>query len=345
MNIFHTANHHQHHPIDEFFNGERVDNPEIPQRLDNILDALQTNNFSPIAVEEITNEQAVRSAIAQLHDAEYVAWLENVQPESALYPSVFNPGEIMSNHGSPSVQWGNFATDWFTPLLPQTWQVAFTTAQVMITAAQQIIEDSEQSGSSNQVSVALGRPPGHHAGRSKVGGYCFLNNAGIVAQHILDNSDQSRVAILDVDYHHGNGTQDIFYHRDDVATCSIHADPQRKFPYFAGRESEQGSAAGEGFNKNFPLEEGVTNQRYQQVLEEAVAWVGSTKPQSLIISLGLDTHESDPIADFKLTTEYYQQMAATIARLNLPIVVVLEGGYSTAAIGANVVSFLRGLSS
>jgi acetoin utilization deacetylase AcuC-like enzyme len=340
MNIFYTANHAQHHPIDEFFNGERIDNPEIPQRLDNILGALRENGFEAQPIESVTDEQAIRSTIAQLHDAAYLEWLENVEIETVLYPSVFNPGEIMTNHGSPSVQWGNFATDWFTPLLPQTWNVAFTTAQVMITAAQQVLDDSD----SNQVSVALGRPPGHHAGRSKVGGYCFLNNAGIVAQHILDNSDQNRVAILDVDYHHGNGTQDIFYDRDDVVTCSIHADPQRKFPYFAGRENEHGTASGQGFNKNFPLEEGITNERYQQILEQAVEWIQSTKPQSLVISLGLDTHESDPIADFKLTTEYYQQMAATIAQLNLPTVIVLEGGYSTAAIGDNLVRFLRGMS-
>jgi acetoin utilization deacetylase AcuC-like enzyme len=333
MNIYYPKNHAQHHPTYEFFNGEKINNSEIPQRLENVLQAISKTDNQIIPITKISDGQKIKSILSVIHDANYLDWLEQAKPTETLYPSVFNPNQTLSNHGHPSVQWGNFVTDSFTPLLPKTWDVAFTAAQCAYTATNSTLK-------TNETTIALVRPPGHHAGRSKVGGYCYLNNAAIAAQML---STHGKVAILDVDYHHGNGTQDVFYDRSDVVTCSIHADPKRKFPYFAGLASEKGVGAGHEHNRNYPLATGITNTQYQTVLESAISWISNHNPKYLIISLGLDTHQSDPISDFELTTVYYQQMANTISELNLPTVVVLEGGYSTEAIGQNVVSFLSGL--
>jgi acetoin utilization deacetylase AcuC-like enzyme len=334
MKIFYTANHQLHSPEFEVFNGEQVPHSEIPSRVENILATLREEEYELTPVESVTNEQELLNILTTIHDPNYISWLQSTHPTEAIYPSVFNFLNQQLLHGHLSIQWGNFCTDMFTPLLPNTWTVALTTAQTMYAAGQEIL-----NGQPNV--TVIGRPPGHHAGRSRIGGYCYLNNAAIAAQLL---SEKGTVAILDVDYHHGNGTQDIFYDRADVLTCSIHADPRRKFPYFAGLENETGVRAGKKSNKNFPLAAEITNEQYQPVLEEAIHWISSHKPNFLIISLGLDTHESDPIADFKLTTEYYQKMARTLQQLNLPTLVVLEGGYSTEAIGRNMVSFLKGFS-
>jgi acetoin utilization deacetylase AcuC-like enzyme len=333
MKIFHTTHHYLHHPPYELFNGERIDNPEIPERVGNILQALKNENYPMEVVSEVTNKQEILLSLSQIHDPQYLDWIRNTQVHEALYASVFNNSTQFLFHGHQSIQWGNFVTDTFTPLLPHTWQAALETAQAVYSATRSII-------AGDPTSIVISRPPGHHAGRSKVGGYCYLNNAGLAAELL---SKSGRVAILDVDYHHGNGTQEIFYHRRDVVTCSIHADPHRKFPYFSGFSEENGAGEGMGYNRNYPLPADIKNEEYQKTLDTALAWIDSIQPNYLIISLGLDTHESDPICDFQLTTNYYKTMAETISQLKLPTIVILEGGYSTQAIGANMVSFMAGL--
>jgi acetoin utilization deacetylase AcuC-like enzyme len=333
MHIFYSTQHHLHSPEFEIFNGERTPHSEIPSRVDNILEAVRDTGYQVSGVGSFTDEPVILENLRQIHDPQYLSWLQSTKVSAALYPSVFNhlPNQILS--GSLSIQWGNFVTDLFTPLLPHTYQAALLAIQTVHTAAHQLHDHQETT-------VALVRPPGHHAGRSRVGGYCYLNNAAYAA-HVL--SEHGRVAVLDVDFHHGNGTQDIFYDRSDVITCSIHADPVRKFPYFAGFANELGQGEGKNCNRNFSLAAGITDDQYQQVLQEALNWIRAKNPNFLVISLGLDTHESDPICDFKLTTQYYQHMAHAINLLGVPVIVILEGGYSTAAIGENMVSFLAGI--
>lgn len=175
-----------------------------------------------------------------------------------------------------------------------------------------------------------------------MGGYCYLNNAAVATEYL---SGFGKVATLDVDFHHGNGTQHIFYHRSDVLTISIHAHPDWKFPFFSGYENEVGTGAGEGFNRNFALTEGTTDSQYQTVLEQALEHIREFRPDYLVISLGLDTHESDPIGGFRLTSEYFTEMARSIADLQLPTVIIQEGGYNTDLLGKNVVAFLDGFTS
>ncbi|MBC8076666.1 MAG: histone deacetylase family protein, partial [Chloroflexales bacterium] len=186
------------------------------------------------------------------------------------------------------------------------------------------------------------RPPGHHAGSDIYGGYCFLNNAAIAAAYL---GRKGRVAVLDIDFHHGNGTQDIFYERDNVLYVSIHADPARHYPYFVGYADERGAGAGAGFNLNLPLERGVTNERYLAVLQQALDAVNAYGPRWLVVSAGFDTYGEDPVArnDFALTGNAFTQIGARIASLGLPTLHVQEGGYAVAALGDNVVRYLLGV--
>jgi acetoin utilization deacetylase AcuC-like enzyme len=187
----------------------------------------------------------------------------------------------------------------------------------------------------------LCRPPGHHAGADYFGGYCYLNNAAIAAEAALANG-RRRVAILDVDYHHGNGTQDIFYGRGDVAFASIHADPATDYPFFWGRPDETGEGEGEGANLNLPLSRGTTWPQYERALAGAMEWVAGLGPDFLIVSFGADTWGGDPISHFRLETTDYRSIGRRIASAGFPALLLMEGGYAVEALGANVAEFLSG---
>ncbi|MEO1233626.1 MAG: histone deacetylase family protein, partial [Myxococcota bacterium] len=181
----------------------------------------------------------------------------------------------------------------------------------------------------------------HHAMRDQFGGYCYLNNAALAAQALRD-AGRSEVALLDVDYQHGNGTQDIFYGRADVRVANIHADPRYEFPYFLGHVEEVGTGVGVGHNRNLPLPLGTESERWFVALEEALNWLGATKPEALVVSLGLDTFEEDPISHFRLRREDFARIGRRLAEVDLPTVMVLEGGYATAELGGNLASVLVG---
>jgi len=188
---------------------------------------------------------------------------------------------------------------------------------------------------------ALIRPPGHHAGADYMSGYCILNNSAIAAQALRDGGAKC-VAILDVDFHHGNGTQDIFYARDDVFFTSIHGHPDHHFPYFWGHEDETGEGAGLGFTANYPLMAGADYEQWGQALQAAISRIKAFKPDALLISLGVDTFENDPISAFKLTMGDYPRYGAEIAKMGLPTVFIMEGGYGVPEIGDNVAGVLTG---
>jgi acetoin utilization deacetylase AcuC-like enzyme len=195
----------------------------------------------------------------------------------------------------------------------------------------------------DRVAYGLCRPPGHHAPRAAFGGYCFFNNAAIVADRWTRETG-TKVAVLDVDYHHGNGTQQIFYDRDDVLYVSLHGDPAHAYPYYSGYASEVGFGAGEGRNINLPLPPRTDGEAYLAALDVGLRAIREHDPDApLVLSLGFDTFERDPIADFAITTEDYHRIGATIGALDMPVIVLQEGGYALDAIGANAVSFLSGL--
>jgi acetoin utilization deacetylase AcuC-like enzyme len=228
---------------------------------------------------------------------------------------------------------GRFSFDTSTPIAPRTWDAAYWAAQTAIAAAESVIGGEHRT-------FALCRPPGHHAGADYLGGYSYLSNAAIAAEHAV--AAGRRVAILDVDYHHGNGTQDIFYDRADVAFASIHADPATDYPFFWGHADEAGEGAGKGGTLNLPLPRGTDWTGYAPALAQALDWIERREPDLLVVSFGADTYEGDPISHFKLKTSDYAPMARRIASLNLPTLVVMEGGYAIDALGQNVAEFLAG---
>lgn len=230
---------------------------------------------------------------------------------------------------------GRYSFDAATPIAEGTWEASYWSAQTALTALAAILDGEAEAG------FALCRPPGHHSGRDYCGGYCYLNNAAIAAEQARRSG--RRVAILDVDYHHGNGTQDIFYEDPDMLFVSIHADPATDYPFFWGHADECGEGAGAGKTLNLPLPRGTELVAYLKALDEALKAIRQHEPKLLVVSFGADTFEDDPISHFRLRQDDYPEIAVRIASLELPVLVIMEGGYSTEALGRNASAFLSGL--
>ncbi len=230
-------------------------------------------------------------------------------------------------------QAGFYMADTACPIGPGTWAAAKAAAQVALTAADLVL-------AGEGAAYALCRPPGHHAYGDQAGGFCYLNNVAIAAQHMRDQAD--RVAILDVDVHHGNGTQGIFYDRDDVLFCSLHGDPSVFYPYFAGYGDERGAGVGQGYNLNLPLPPGTGDDAYLQALATAFAAIKDFAPEYLLVSLGLDAQENDPLGILSITTNGFARMGDAIGALGLPSLIVQEGGYLCEEMADNLLAFLSG---
>lgn len=229
---------------------------------------------------------------------------------------------------------GLYSYDAATPIAEGTWEASYWSAQTALTALAATLDGEAM------ISFALCRPPGHHAGPDYCGGYCYLNNAAIAAERARRTG--RRVAILDIDYHHGNGTQDIFYDDPDVLFVSIHADPATDYPFFWGHADERGEGLGEGKTLNLPLPRGTDISAYRKSLGEALNAIRAHQADLLVVSFGADTFEEDPISHFRLRTGDYPEIAGCIASLNLPVLIVMEGGYAVDALGPNVEAFLSG---
>jgi acetoin utilization deacetylase AcuC-like enzyme len=231
---------------------------------------------------------------------------------------------------------GQYSYDAATPIAEGTWEASYWSAQTALSALTPILDGKSRT------SFALCRPPGHHAGRDYCGGYCYLNNAAIAAEQARRSG--RRVAILDIDYHHGNGTQDIFYESPDVLFVSIHADPSTDYPFFWGHADETGEGQGQGKTLNLPLARGTGISGYRQALDVALDAVRAHRADLIVVSFGADTFEADPISYFQLRTDDYPEIANRIDSLALPVLVVMEGGYDIDALGLNVEAFLGGFS-
>lgn len=345
MNIFYSETHRLHDPAFEVFDGgQRVPYLESPQRMERILKALHDQEWAKIQPRRdfgLDPVHAVHSdAYLSFLASAWTEWLAST-PESstasdktALLPATFAakrdqmPESILGKAGF-------FLLDLSVPIVEGTYAASLSSANCALSAAEEISSSIVQRSSS---AFALCRPPGHHAGREIAGGYCFLNNAAIAAQWL---TQFGKVAILDVDYHAGNGTQDIFYSRSDVLTISIHADPSFEYPYYAGYATEIGEGEGIGFHRNFPLPAGTDDAAYLQALDKALEQIMVYVPSSLVISLGMDTYESDPLGSFKITREGIGKIGLRIAGLKLPTAIIMEGGYNTDALGENVVAFVE----
>ena len=338
MLTIYSDDHHLHHGRCELMDGQLMPCFEMPSRADHILQRVKTRELGPVQAPRDFG----RGPIERIHTAAYLdffqgawaRWAEHGRDGDLLpytWPArTLRPIIPTSLHG----QLGYYSFDGGAPITAGTWQAAYSAAQVALTAQAEIQRGAHSA-------FALCRPPGHHAARDLMGGYCYLNNAAIAAQAFLDQGRRT-VAILDVDYHHGNGTQSIFYARNDVLFTSIHGHPEAEFPFFLGYEDERGEGPGEGFNFNYPLAAGSAWDRWSAALEQACLEVERYNADVLVISLGVDTFKNDPISQFKLDSPDYVRMGERIARLGKPTLFVMEGGYAVEEIGVNAVNVLEG---
>jgi len=321
-----------HRPATELHNGAFVPHAETPERARSILRAIG---------ETVAPADHGDGPILAVHSADYVAFLKTAYRD---WHAAGRPGEAGA-YAFPVVRrrpldltridarLGQFSYDAATPIGPGTWEASYWNAQTALSALGDVL------GGGN--AFALCRPPGHHAGADYCGGYCYLNNAAIAAQAAC--AAGRRVAILDIDYHHGNGTQDIFYERGDVFFASLHADPRTDYPFFWGHADERGEGAGERATLNLPLPQGTELREYEQVLGVTLEAIAGFAPDLLVVSFGADTFVGDPISGFALQTADYPQIARRVAELRLPTLIVMEGGYAVTALGENVAAFLLGL--
>lgn len=322
-----------HAPALELHNGAFVPSADTPARVEALLAAV-----GPVTA---PTDHGLAPILA-VHDAAYVNFLQRAHAdwraagrEGDAFPYVF---PVRHRRNLPleriDARIGRYAYDMGTPIAEGTWPAVYANAQVALSALAPLLDGSAAH------SLALCRPPGHHAGRDYFGGYCYLNNAAIAAQAAIDAG--RRVAILDIDYHHGNGTQDIFYESANPLFVSLHADPVRDYPFYWGHADERGAGAGQGATLNLPLPHGTALAPYRAALATGLAAIRGFDADLMVLSFGADTFVGDPISHFALETADYAVIAQDIAALGLPVLIVMEGGYAVDALGANLASLLSG---
>jgi acetoin utilization deacetylase AcuC-like enzyme len=332
MRCFWDDRQRLHRPAGEFFNGAVHPPAEHGGRIDAILDAIGSTE-SP--------QDSGLEPIQRIHSPDYLEFLRTVHGqwraagrEGDAFPYTFpivGRRPLAFNRVDASL--GQHSFDTSSPIGEGTWEACYWAAQTALAATDAVL-------AGDRYAFAFCRPPGHHCGADYLGGYCYLSNAAIATEHAV--AAGRRVAILDVDYHHGNGTQDIFYERSDVGFVSLHADPSTDYPFYWGHADEKGSGEGQGATLNLPLPRGTDWSSYAPALTHGLDWIERREPDLLVVSFGADTFEGDPISHLKLKTTDYASMARRIASLGLPTIIVMEGGYAVDALGPNVAEFLSG---
>jgi acetoin utilization deacetylase AcuC-like enzyme len=338
MKIFYSPAHVKHNPPFEILDGgEKSLSYEVPDRVENIVSLLRQKSWAEI----IAPTQFGLDPILAVHDEGYLEFLQSAFrlwtageknfEHIALIPATFPPGGMRRIPQSILGKAGYYMMDLSAPIGAETYPAALQSAYCGLSGAEALI-------SRDRASVALCRPPGHHAGKANCGGYCYLNNSAIAANRL---SLYSRVAILDIDYHAGNGTQEIFYEREDVFTISIHADPAEEYPYYAGYADEAGKGPGQGYHLNIPLPFGTGDVSYVEALQQAIAKIEYFNPGFLVVSAGMDIYKDDPLGKFKITQNGFHKIGSEIANLRKPTVIVMEGGYDLKKIGENFLTFIE----
>jgi acetoin utilization deacetylase AcuC-like enzyme len=340
MRIFHNPGHDAHDSRSELHDGRLVRSFECPERMEVILAALAEAGFpAPEPAGEVP-----RALLSRIHAEDYLAFLETAH---GRWVAEHGPGDAiafaypvagMRRTRAPSDidgALGHYGFSVDTCITAGAWPAALSAAGAAHAAAR-------AAAAGGGPAFALARPPGHHAHADLYGGYCYLNNAAIAAETLRD-AGAARVAVLDIDYHAGNGTQAIFEARADVLFVSLHADPAREFPYFLGHADERGAGAGEGATLNLPMPHGTGAAAWMEALDTACAAIDRHRAEALVVSLGVDTYEGDPISRFRLAEADFPTIGARLARIGLPSVLVMEGGYAVEALGRNVAGVLRGV--
>ena len=340
MKAFAHASHALHAPRFFLMRGRVHPNFEVPGRADSLLGGLARLGLVPE-----TPSDAPRAALEAVHAPDYLDFLRDAPAEWAALPE---PGpEMVANiHPSPEMldeggrppagvvgRLGWYTADTACPIGPGTWDAAMGAAACALAAATEAAR--------GRSAYALCRPPGHHAYAARAGGHCYLNNAAIAAE-ALRKAGAARVAVLDIDSHHGNGTQSIFWRRGDLLTVSVHADPDRYYPWFVGHAEERGAGPGEGANLNLPLPFGTTDPGWLDAVAQGIAMVRDFGAEALVVSLGFDASEHEPLAALRVTAEGFARAGQAVAALGLPSAIVQEGGYAVDHLGDLLDRFLTG---
>jgi acetoin utilization deacetylase AcuC-like enzyme len=327
LKVFCSSHHALHHVRERGY-------VERPARVDVILKALSALPD----VERLPVRNFGEGPIRAVHDADFVNYLRNFCQDlpkgEMVYPYVFPIRRTDRPPHDRSMRAGYYCIDTFTPLSSDAYKAARAAVNVALSGASAVL-------SGEPLVYSLCRPPGHHAERDTYGGFCYFCNGAIAAQYLAKSL--GKVAILDVDYHHGNGAQDIFYSRPDILTVSIHGHPSFAYPYFSGFSDETGEGEGKGFNVNLPLPEHVVDARYLEELDEALEVVRGFKPEALVVSLGLDIAKADPTGTWSLTPRGLSEVGRRIGGLKLPTLLVQEGGYNIRSLGRNAAALLTGV--
>ena len=342
MRTFHSDDHRLHFPKGELHGGELVVPFERPSRIEHVLARLAERGFPAVEAPPACDLDLV----ARVHDAGYLEFLRTVWDE---WTAAGYAGEVAATgfaaRRMPSVRpprdvdgrVGYYALAAETMITAGTWAAALSSC-ASAQAAQRAVSAGERAA------FALCRPPGHHASFDQFGGYCFLNNAAVAAEGFRADG-AARVAVLDVDFHHGNGTQDIFHARGDVLFASVHGHPEDAYPYFSGYADETGEGDGAGTTVNRPLRAGCDGGPWMAALDELLDAAREFGAEALVVSLGVDAYLDDPISFFKLTSDDFTECGRRIAGAGLPTAFVMEGGYAIEAVGVNAVNVLEGFES
>lgn len=337
MKAVYSPKHAKRQPETELDGGQLVKPYDKPERAEFVRKAVADCEF----IEWIAPKEFPLTLAERVHDADYLAFLQTAWTQwkatgkhGEAIPAVWparRMRQVIPEDIDARMGYYSFAAE--TSISDGTWEAAKAGCDVALTAAQAVIDGDHAFG--------LCRPPGHHAASDYFGGYCFINNAAVCAQYFLDNGSK-KVAILDIDFHHGNGTQEIFYERSDVHFFSLHGDPSLVFPHFLGYEDELGAGDGTSANRNWVYGPNTPYSEWKKGLLEALTRIESLGADQVVVSLGVDTFENDPISFFKLSTHDYLDVGQCISSLNCPTLFLLEGGYSVEAIGQNVANVLTG---
>ncbi|MDX1991378.1 MAG: histone deacetylase family protein [bacterium] len=348
--VYYDSRHALHTPPNEFLHGRLVPYLEMPQRIENIRNSLQASGLVTLVR---ANEQPTEAELLTVVEPALLAFLQEsareasamAQREFALYHLDVDPNAddyyyhsvYPLSHMTVKRQPGArpyFVYDNTAPFGSKTWEAVLASASLAKAGARALLRGEAA------VAYSLCRPPGHHAGRDFIGGYCYINNAALAASLLLE---RGKVAVIDVDYHHGNGTQAIFWDEPHVLFASIHADPLEEYPYYAGYADEIGGEGAEGTNLNMPLPMNVSAADFMTTLDHLLERVREFAPASIVISLGFDTYKADRMGTFNLEAAEYTEIARRITALGLPTLVIQEGGYNVEALGQLAVAFVRGL--
>ncbi|WP_111412164.1 histone deacetylase family protein [Billgrantia lactosivorans] len=342
MKLFYHPDQEHHAPASFLVRGQLTSSPEGPVRAELLARGLAAAGLTLHAPEDVDTPR-LRSRLAQIHTPRYLSFLETIHsrwrelPGAAelVMPNIHPCGGGHHYPRHPVGQAGWHMHDMACPMGADSFRGILASAATAEAAAEALL-------GGHGTTYALCRPPGHHAGPDRAGGFCFLNNSALAATVLREQF--SRVAIVDVDLHHGNGTQDIFYYRGDVWTGSLHVDPADFYPFFWGGANEEGMGEGLGANVNLPLPLGSDGAVFLDALETLLERMQAFRPEAMIVALGLDAHRDDPLAGMTLETEDFIAVGRQLRRLGLPTVLVQEGGYPTEHLGHNLAAFMEGFS-